>query len=322
MWRPSAFRRTKRSPRCWREPISASGVGVSDFASGAACAPLAEFAASDIVTAVWVCPLTAAARTAFSCRKTAIWLSWPTLDRRSRLATDARWPDPPATLSPFAVRLAVLGTRRQPAAARPSASRAADVKAGRRHLAGRYDDARAHLGPAVHLHRERHRHPDTAMRRRIARQHAGMHRDTRPGDPLHERHRGAAIDVGMMQLLLLDHAEGAHRRRMAGHAGGNRRFRKEAVGVVYPQILRLIEIEMISGPCGLAASFTGVSTVLRRVGASVARAAAAWRGREYPASLRPEHAASACAIKPIVPATVKAAICQNRWARNHGNLMR
>ena len=108
---------------------------------------------------------------------------------------------------------------------------------GWRHLARRHDDARAHLGPAIHLHRERHRHSDTAMRRRIARQYAGMHRNTRPRDPLHERHRCAAVDVGMMQLLLLDHAEGAHRRQMAGHAGRNRRFREEAVGVVYPEIL-------------------------------------------------------------------------------------
>ena len=128
--------------------------------------------------------------------------------------------------------------RRPPAAARPSVRPAADARnCGGRHLAGRDDDPRAHLGPVPHLHGKGHRHADAAMRRRIARQHAGMHRDARPGDPLHERHRRAAIDVGVVQLLFLNDAEDAHRRRMAVHARGNRRFREESVGVVDLQLL-------------------------------------------------------------------------------------
>ena len=110
-------------------------------------------------------------------------------------------------------------------------------KAGRGHLAGGDDDPRAHLGPVPHLHGKGHGHADAAMRGRIARQHAGMHGDAGPGDPLHIGHRRAAIDVGMMQLLFLDDAEHAHRRRMALHARGDRRFREEAVGVVDPQLL-------------------------------------------------------------------------------------
>ncbi len=98
-------------------------------------------------------------------------------------------------------------------------------EAGRGDFAGGDDDPRAHLGPAPHLRGKGQRHADAAMRRRIARQHAGVHRDTRPGDPLHERHRRAAIDVGVVKLVLLDDAENAHRRRMALHAGRHRAFR-------------------------------------------------------------------------------------------------
>ena len=112
-------------------------------------------------------------------------------------------------------------------------------KARGRHLAGGDDDPRAHLGPVPHLHGEGHRHADAAMRRRIAREHAGMHGDARPGDPLHVRHRRAAIDVGMVQLVFLDDAENAHRGRMTLHARGNRSFREEAVGVVDLQALFL-----------------------------------------------------------------------------------
>ena len=108
---------------------------------------------------------------------------------------------------------------------------------GRRHFAGRDDDARAHLGPVPHLDGKRHRHADAAVRRRITRQDAGMHRDTGPGDALHKRHRSAAIDVGMMHLVLLDDAEDTHRRRVRLGAGRNRAFSEEAVGVVDPHPL-------------------------------------------------------------------------------------
>ena len=75
------------------------------------------------------------------------------------------------------------------------------------------------------------------MRGRMAREHAGMHGDARPRDPLHEGHRRAAVDVGVMQLVLLNDAENTHGCRVARHAGGNRRFRVKSVGVVNLQRL-------------------------------------------------------------------------------------
>ncbi len=51
--------------------------------------------------------------------------------------------------------------------------------------------------------------------------------------------RRAAIDVGAVPFVLLDDAEHAHGRRMAAHAGRDRRFREQAVGVEYPQGLSL-----------------------------------------------------------------------------------
>src|SRR6516164_7500745 len=99
-------------------------------------------------------------------------------------------------------------------------------------LAWRDEHPRAHLGPVPHLHRKRRRHANAAMRRRITRQNARMHGDTGPGDALHVGHRRATVDVRMMEFVLLDDAENAHRRRMAGHTGGNWCCGKEAVGVV------------------------------------------------------------------------------------------
>ena len=57
---------------------------------------------------------------------------------------------------------------------------------------------------------------------RMARHHALVHGDTRPGDALHERHRRAAVDVRMVVAVLLDHAEDAHRRGVPGHARRHR----------------------------------------------------------------------------------------------------
>ena len=60
------------------------------------------------------------------------------------------------------------------------------------------------------------------MGSRVARHHALVHGDTRPGDALHVRHRRAAVDVRMMVAVLLDHAEDAHRRGVPRHAGRDR----------------------------------------------------------------------------------------------------
>ena len=170
--------------------------------------------------------------------------SWPTVDRSSRLASEIAGltvASASAALSAFAAGGASElglggGSRlRRDLLLGEQGMR----KPGRGYFAWRDDDPRAHLGPVPHPGGERHRHADAAMRRRIARQHAGMHRDARPGDPLHERHRRAAIDVGMVQLVLLNDAEDAHRRRMALHARGDRRFREKSVGVVDLQVLPL-----------------------------------------------------------------------------------
>ena len=56
-------------------------------------------------------------------------------------------------------------------------------------------------------------------------QHALMHRHARPGDALHEEHRRVAVDVRPVKAVLLDDAEYAHRGRVAGRAGRNRRLR-------------------------------------------------------------------------------------------------
>ncbi len=108
---------------------------------------------------------------------------------------------------------------------------------GRRDRTRRDDDARAHPGPVPHLHGKRHRHADAAVRRRIARQYAGVQRNARPGDALHVRHRCAAVDVGAVHLVLLDDAEHAHRGRMTLHARRYRALGEQAVGVVDADLL-------------------------------------------------------------------------------------
>ena len=112
-------------------------------------------------------------------------------------------------------------------------------ESGRRDRTRRDDDARAHPGPVPHLHGKRHRHADAAVRRRIARQYAGVQRNARPGDALHVRHRCAAVDVGAVHLVLLDDAEHAHRGRMTLHARRHRALGEQAVGVVDADLLLL-----------------------------------------------------------------------------------
>src|SRR5690242_875142 len=47
--------------------------------------------------------------------------------------------------------------------------------------------------------------------------------DAGPGDPLHEGHRRAAVEIGFVVALLVDDAEHAHRRRMPRYSGRDRR---------------------------------------------------------------------------------------------------
>ena len=96
----------------------------------------------------------------------------------------------------------------------------------------RDDHARADPGDAPQALRELARQPDAAVRGRIAGQPAFMHRDARPGDPLHIGHRRGAVEVRAVMQVLLDHAEHALRRRVAGHAGRDRRLRERlTIGV-------------------------------------------------------------------------------------------
>src|SRR6516225_5355018 len=66
---------------------------------------------------------------------------------------------------------------------------------------------------------------DATVRSGITRQNALVKGHARPSDALHVRHRRAAIEVGMVIAVLLDHAEHTHRRRMTGHARRNRALR-------------------------------------------------------------------------------------------------
>ena len=83
----------------------------------------------------------------------------------------------------------------------------------------RHDDIVADRGDLEQLGRKGEWQPDAAMRGRISGNHAGMQRRAGPSDPVHERHRRAAIDVGVMESLLLEDAENAGLGGMAGHAG-------------------------------------------------------------------------------------------------------
>ena len=88
-----------------------------------------------------------------------------------------------------------------------------------------HDDAYAEVGDGPQLLGEVMRHANAAVRGRITRQHAFVQRDPRPGDALHVRHRRIAVEIGVVIAVLLDDAEDARRRRMAGHAGGDRPLR-------------------------------------------------------------------------------------------------
>ena len=102
----------------------------------------------------------------------------------------------------------------------------------RLHLVARDDHPHAELGGRPELLREVMGQADAAMRRRVTRHHALVHRDARPGDALHERHRCAAVDVGVVVAVLLDDAEHALRGRVAGHAGRDRPLcDPDAIGV-------------------------------------------------------------------------------------------
>ena len=94
------------------------------------------------------------------------------------------------------------------------------------------DDARADIGDAKKILREGGGEADAAVRSRIARDHALVHGDARVGDALHERHRRAAVEVGVVVAVLLENGEDAGGRIVAGHAAGDRRGRDLLCAVI------------------------------------------------------------------------------------------
>ncbi len=102
----------------------------------------------------------------------------------------------------------------------------------RSHVVRRDDDSLADPGHPPELGGECGGEPDAAMRGRMAWHHAKMHGDAGPGDPLHERHRRAGIDIGAMETLAADDAENALGRRMSWNPCRDRRTDDKAVVII------------------------------------------------------------------------------------------
>ena len=102
----------------------------------------------------------------------------------------------------------------------------------------RDDHVIADAGDVKELGREGIGEPDAAMRGGIARDDTGVERGARPGDPVHPRHRRAAINVGMMPALLLDDRERAEEGRMGGHARRDLRSGDEGRAAIDIDLLR------------------------------------------------------------------------------------
>lgn len=74
----------------------------------------------------------------------------------------------------------------------------------------------------IRFPREFAREADAAVRGGITRQHPGVQCDPGPGQPLHERHRRVAVQVGAVEFALLKDRELARRGRFAALAGRDR----------------------------------------------------------------------------------------------------
>ena len=83
------------------------------------------------------------------------------------------------------------------------------------------------------------RKADAAVRGRMPRHDALMHRDAGPGDALHVGHRRAAVEIGLVVDALFQDAEHALRRRMTGHAGRDLRMRDRHAAGIERQLLLL-----------------------------------------------------------------------------------
>jgi len=85
------------------------------------------------------------------------------------------------------------------------------------------DDAGAETGQGPQPRSELLRQADAAVRGRMAEILTLMQGDAGQGNPLHEGHRRAAVEIGFVVALLVDDAEHAHRRRMPRYSGRDRR---------------------------------------------------------------------------------------------------
>ena len=103
---------------------------------------------------------------------------------------------------------------------------------GGRHVGGHDDHAHPHRRHLEQALGEPERHADAAVRGGVPRQGASVQRDPRPGDALHERHRGIVVEVGVVLRLFLDDAVNSRRRLVSGLPGGDRRAQDAALGVV------------------------------------------------------------------------------------------
>ena len=111
------------------------------------------------------------------------------------------------------------------------------VKCNGGQIMRRDDDLLADPGHPPELGGECGGQPYATMRGRMPRHHAEMHRDSRPGDPLHERHRRAGINIGSMESFAADDAENAFGRRMSRDPCRDRRTDDEATVIVNRHML-------------------------------------------------------------------------------------
>src|SRR4029450_5339839 len=96
----------------------------------------------------------------------------------------------------------------------------------------RQDDVLADIRHPKQFRREGEGEPDAAVRSRIARHDAGMKCGSRPGHPLHPWHRRATEEIGMMVARLLEDAEHAGSRVVAGLAARDLRARDELAAAI------------------------------------------------------------------------------------------
>ena len=105
-------------------------------------------------------------------------------------------------------------------------------KNGRSHVVARDDHAEAEFGHAEYLLGKLVGQANAAVRGGISWQRAGMQRNARPRDALHERHRRVIVAIGIVLCLFLQHAEHPCRGFVVITAAGDRGPQNGPVSVV------------------------------------------------------------------------------------------